>query len=133
MPNEAGDTSSVDHSSFPIQGHGMVICLQFKPTYDFALRQMSRIESPGSKATATMNCGGEVDGDVPKIIRDKIDDGGTPPRTSQATSQATPSTPAPPNSNSAKGRKPFGPKVCYWQEAVGGDKHRNSSTRSQNS
>ncbi|KAJ7489684.1 hypothetical protein B0H11DRAFT_1912688 [Mycena galericulata] len=30
------------------------------------------------------------------------------PRTSQATSQATPSTPAPPNSNSAKGRKPFG-------------------------
>ncbi|KAJ7094141.1 hypothetical protein C8R44DRAFT_749655 [Mycena epipterygia] len=33
------------------------------------------------------------------------------PRTSQAISQATPYTPAPPNSNSAKGRKPFGQAI----------------------
>ncbi|KAJ7082506.1 hypothetical protein C8R44DRAFT_753769 [Mycena epipterygia] len=49
MPNEAGDTSGVDHSSFPIQ--------------------------------AAINGSGEVDEDVPKVVQDKIDDGGTPPPT----------------------------------------------------
>ncbi|KAJ7087019.1 hypothetical protein C8R44DRAFT_752424 [Mycena epipterygia] len=74
---------------------------------------MSRTEFPGSKVAVTINHGGKVDRNVPKVVRDKIDDSGTVvnPRTSQATSQATPSTPAPPNSNSAKGRKPFGQAI----------------------
>ncbi|KAJ7085922.1 hypothetical protein C8R44DRAFT_752735 [Mycena epipterygia] len=84
--------------------------------------RMSKIKFPGSKVAAEINHGGEVERNVPRVVRDKIDDGGTVvninepdalSKTSQATSQATPSTPAPPNSNSAKGRKPFR-KVCVF-------------------
>ncbi|KAJ7112581.1 hypothetical protein C8R44DRAFT_741661 [Mycena epipterygia] len=65
-----------------------------------------------STAAAAINHGGEDSGNDPNIIGKERNDVGSPiPRTSQAISQATPSTPAPPNSNSAKGRKPFGQAI----------------------
>lgn len=38
---------------------------------------MSRTEFPGSKVAVAINHGGKVDRNVPKVVRDKIDDGGT--------------------------------------------------------
>ncbi|KAJ7142628.1 hypothetical protein C8R44DRAFT_846546 [Mycena epipterygia] len=41
------------------------------------LTVMSRTEFPSSKVAVAINHGGEVDRNVPKVVRDKIDDGGT--------------------------------------------------------
>ncbi|KAJ7114455.1 hypothetical protein C8R44DRAFT_740594 [Mycena epipterygia] len=69
-----------------------------------------------STAADAINHGDEDGRNVPNIAGKQRNDGGSTivingqipgPRTSQAISQATPSTPAPPNLNSAKRRKPF--------------------------